>query len=69
MPSLGVALLTGVFAVSCSGDKTESIKERYSSYQDRRANRIRERQEKTDRWFDRRMGVSSQNDTGLKLPD
>lgn len=61
--------MMGAMTLSCSSDKSVSMKERYSSYQDRRAMRLKARQEDTDKWFARRMGVSSQNDTGLKLPD
>ena len=66
---LVLALLIGLFGVSCSGDKSGSLKERYASYKDRRAMRIKARQEDTDKWFARRMGNAPQNDTGLKLPD
>ncbi len=71
--SLLAALL---LTVSCSTkDKSDLDKrlenrtDRYSSFQDRRGMRTRERQERTDRWYDRVMALPPRNDTGLKLPD
>ncbi len=71
----GAILLSGLMGVSCSSDKSDLDKrldnrnERYSTYQDRRGMRTQARQERTDRWFDRAMGLPPKNDTGLKLPD